>query len=114
MTPDLRALPGGDLVMEGIHDLRAGADTAAAMLVEIGRPRLRAAGLEIPESGESRPEAELRLYARLVADGIADPYAAYNALLRRMASCAAALELSLGITLRAREKHAADSVRARV
>jgi len=109
ITPDLRALPGGDLLMEGLRDLHAGADTAAALLVEIGRPRLAAAGVEIPEGNTNRPDAELRLYARLIADGVADPYAAYNALLRRMGSCEAALEQPLGIALRARDREAVEA-----
>jgi hypothetical protein len=94
MTPDLSALPGGDLVMRGLDDLRAGAnDTIEALLVQIARPRLQAAGLEVP--GPARAEAELALYRRLSIDGTEDPYAAYNSLLRRLTSCEAALEHDL-------------------
>jgi len=35
------------------------------------------------------------LYARLAADGVEDPYSAYDSLLRRLVSCAAALEHGL-------------------
>jgi hypothetical protein len=38
---DLRALPGGDLVSEGLDDLAHGRETIAALLVSIGAPLLR-------------------------------------------------------------------------
>jgi hypothetical protein len=95
-VPDLRAFPGGDIVMQGLRDLAAGAcHTPAALLVEIARPRLARAGLDVPRSTEATPCAELRLYAALVADGQPDPYGRYNALLRRLVSCEAALEHAL-------------------
>jgi hypothetical protein len=95
MIPDLRGLPGGELVMQGLRDLQAGArDTVAALLVQVGHPRLARAGVPIPAGIPERPDAELRLYARLVADGEPDPYSAYNALIRRLVSCEAALEQS--------------------
>lgn len=85
--------------MLGLHDLQAGVyDTVAALLVQVGHPRLAQAGLTIPSLPAGR-DAELRLYARLVADGAPDPYGAYNALLRRLVSCEAALEQ--GSTVRA-------------
>jgi hypothetical protein len=94
MIPDLRALPGGDIVMQGLRDLAAGTtDSIEALLVNIARPRLLAAGLEIP--GTARENSELALYSRLSAAGAEDPYAAYNSLLRRVVSCAAALEHDL-------------------
>jgi hypothetical protein len=95
MKPDLHALPGGDLVMRGIDDLGAGmCDTIEALLVEIARPRLQSAGLAIP--GLPREGAELALYRRLSSEhGMEDPYATYNGLLRRLVSCAAALEHTL-------------------
>lgn len=101
-THDLGALPGGDLVMQGLRDLHAGAETAAALLVEIARPRLEAAGVKVPRSEAGRTDAELRLYAQLVADGADDPYGRYNSMLRRLQSCEAALEQPLGAALRGR------------
>jgi hypothetical protein len=80
--------------MQGIADLNAGVtDTVEALLVQIARPRLSASGLTIPPG--TRQDAELALYARLAADGVEDPYSAYNSLLRRLVSCAAALEHGL-------------------
>lgn len=101
MTPDLHALPGGDLVMQGLKDLQAGnTRTVPALLVQIGRPRLAFAGITIPDYPRQELDAELRLYARLIEDGEADPYSAYNALIRRLVSCEAALEQPLGAALR--------------
>lgn len=80
--------------MRGLEHLRAGdADTVEALLVQIAHPRLVAAGVAV--SGVAREDAELALYARLTAEGVEDPYAAYNSLLRRLVSCAAALEHEL-------------------
>ncbi|HEX5050015.1 MAG TPA: hypothetical protein VFX89_23075 [Gammaproteobacteria bacterium] len=94
MIPDLRALPGGDLVMQGLQDLADGtSDSVEALLVQIARPRLATAGLEVP--GSARENAELALYSRLSDEGAEDPYAAYNSLLRRLVSCATALEHDL-------------------
>ena len=56
---DIEALPGGDLICEGIDDLAAGRESAAALLVAVGAPRLRRAGLQIPS--RSFEAAEQRL-----------------------------------------------------
>jgi len=47
---DLHALPGGDLVGEGLEDLTRGELTAHALLVLVGVPRLRLLGLTVPEA----------------------------------------------------------------
>ena len=98
MTPDLSAFPGGDLVMAGLRDLALGVtDSIAALLVQIGAPRLAAAGLVIPPYAPAQIDAELRLYARLQAN--ANAHGAYNALLRCLISCEAALEGPAGLRL---------------
>ncbi|MDQ3777072.1 MAG: hypothetical protein M3461_23330 [Pseudomonadota bacterium] len=48
-------LPGGDLIEEGLDDLRQHRQTVAALLVSIGAPRLRQLGLRVPRT-ESDPE----------------------------------------------------------
>jgi len=76
-------MPGGDLVEQGIADLREGEETQAALLVSIGAPRLRALGIEVPQGFD---QAGHRLYGVLAK---ADPDAAhgrYNALVRRLVS----------------------------
>jgi hypothetical protein len=82
-------LPGGDLVQKGLEDLRAREATAEALLVSIGAPRLRAAGLPVADPFES---AEHRLYLLLASDDEDSAHSRYNALLRRLTSFESALE----------------------
>jgi hypothetical protein len=86
---DLRALPGGDLVERGLEDLRAGRTTLASLLVQIGGPRLRACGLDVPESTRSPERA---LYDLLAAEDADSAHGRYNALVRRLVSFERALE----------------------
>ena len=44
---EIDAVPGEDLVRQGLADLRAGLETEAALLVSIGAPRLRRLGFDI-------------------------------------------------------------------
>ncbi|MBI4424683.1 MAG: hypothetical protein HY554_13200 [Elusimicrobia bacterium] len=87
-SASLQALPGGELVAQGICDLAAGRETANALLVSIGEPRLRTLGLEMPP-GLASPEH--RLYALLAAEGGDSAHSRYNALLRRLVSFERAL-----------------------
>jgi hypothetical protein len=45
---DWTGVPGADLVREGLADLRAGRETAAALLVAVGAPRLRQMNVDVP------------------------------------------------------------------
>ena len=82
-------LPGGDLVREGLDDLRNGRETAPALLVAIGAPRLRRLGIVVPETVQ---DPEHRLYALLVrVDGDA-AHSRFNALIRRLVSFERAAE----------------------
>jgi hypothetical protein len=93
---DLAALPGGDLIAQGLRDLDNGHETAAALLVLIGEPRLRALGLEIPSVTLDRPGETLlpehRLYALLAADDDNGAHSRYNALTRTLVSFERAAE----------------------
>ncbi len=80
---DLDALPGGDLVAQGVADLRDGRETVPALLVSIGAPRLRALGLEVP-APLAAPEH--RLYQRLSDEDEDAAHSRYNALVRRLVS----------------------------
>ena len=76
-------LPGGDLVRDGLDDLRNGRETAPALLVAIGAPRLRRLGIPVPETAQ---DPEHRLYALLArTDGDA-AHSRFNALIRRLVS----------------------------
>jgi hypothetical protein len=77
------ALPGGDLVSEGLADLRDGRESVPALLVSIGAPRLRALGLELPPP---LAEPEHRLFERLRQTHADAAHSQYNALVRRLVS----------------------------
>lgn len=77
------ALPGAELVEQGLRDLDERAETVEALLVSLGAPALRALGLVVHDPWIS---PELRLY-RLLAEQYGDgAHARYNALLRRLVS----------------------------
>ncbi|HEX3130550.1 MAG TPA: hypothetical protein VH394_24645 [Thermoanaerobaculia bacterium] len=81
---DLTALPGGDLVQEGLADLDRGVETIPALLVWIGAPRLRRLGLTVPESPYEIPEH--RLYEFLAESDSDSAHSRYNALIQRLVS----------------------------
>jgi hypothetical protein len=81
---DLEALPGGDLVEEGIADLALGVESIPALLVSIGAPRLRRIGLPVPATLIGSPEH--RLYEKLAESDPDSAHSRYNALLRRLVS----------------------------
>jgi len=88
---ELTDLPGGDLIIGGLKDLEEHRLTVNALLVLAGAPRLRAAGLDVPEVALSELPEHL-LYDALRASEVLDPYRAYNALIRRLVSFESALE----------------------
>jgi hypothetical protein len=57
---DLEMLPGSNLVRRGVEDLGASRESAEALLVSIGAPRLRSVGIEMPALIAS-PEHKLYL-----------------------------------------------------
>ena len=78
-----RALPGGDLIADGLADLSARRVTQAAALVSIGAPRLRTLGVA-PEHVLENPER--CLYDLLAAEGEDGAHSRYNAMVRRLVS----------------------------
>ena len=78
---NLEALPGHELVLKGIDDLARGVESDKALLVSIGAPRLRRAGIEVPQPFSS---PEHRLYDRLAAREGDAAHSVYNALVRRL------------------------------
>jgi hypothetical protein len=85
----LRALPGGDLIEAGLADLAAGVESVPALLVSIGSPRLRRAGLDVPAA---IADANLRLYHKLAEEDQDSAHSRYNALIRRLVSFERAAE----------------------
>lgn len=84
------ALPGEDLIESGLRDLNAGRETAAALLVAIGSPRLRRIGLTLPDHLPSNPEH--RLYDLLAQTDQDSAHSRYNALIRKLVSYERAAE----------------------
>jgi hypothetical protein len=80
---DLDVRPGADLVKQGTEDLASGRESAEALLVSVGAPRLRSVGIEL-----SAPIAspEHKLYALLASEKGDAAHSAYNALIRRLVS----------------------------
>lgn len=75
------ALPGADLIREGLRDLERGVESVPALLVLVGAPRLRDLGLDVPDR-DGQPEH--RLYDLLAADDPDEAHSRYNALIRRL------------------------------
>jgi hypothetical protein len=82
-SADLEVLPGGRLVQRGVADLDAGHESAEALLVSIGAPRLRSIGIDL-SSPISAPEH--KLYLLLASEKGDAAHSAYNALIRRLVS----------------------------
>ena len=87
---DVSALPGAELIEQGLRDLAAGIDSAPAFLVLIGAPRLRDIGIAVPESHVARPEHTL--YDVLAREDSDSAHSRYNALVRRLVSFERAAE----------------------
>lgn len=79
LIPD--TLPGADLVRRGLEDLSRGEETPEALLVSIGAPRLRDAGVDLPPTPA---DPEERLYRLLALRHGPDAHSQYNALIRRL------------------------------
>ena len=109
---DVVGLPGAELVCAGLDVLEALAAnstaqaedigdsstsaasgfTVEALLVAVGAPRLRRAGLRVPTVPGWPARPELALYEAVAAQSPADAHSRYNALIRRLVSFERALE----------------------
>lgn len=85
-------LPGSDLVAQGLRDLDEGVESAEALLVSIGAPRLRGLGIEV---GPPFEHAERRLYDLLAQQHGDAAHSRYNALVRRLVSFERAVAVGL-------------------
>jgi hypothetical protein len=89
---NLSKLPGAELILPGLDDLRNGKTTSiGALLITIASKRLTTAGLDFPKDHLVQ-EPELALYAYLQTERD-DAYQYYNALLKSLSSFCHALEL---------------------
>ena len=86
------ALPGGDLVRQGLEDIRRGVESVPALLVRSFSPRLQRLGLEIPDHDPREDLPGHRLYKLLRESYGNGAHSKYNALNRRLVSFARAAE----------------------
>lgn len=92
---DDHALPGEELVANGLADLARRTETVESLLVSIGAKRLAASGHDV---AEPFADPELRLYALLARDEPESAHGRYNALVRRLVSYERAVERSSSST----------------
>jgi hypothetical protein len=90
----LNSLPGAEIVLSGIADLRSGRESVNASAVQSARSRLLRAGLPVPPSGQDETPAAHRLYERLAGEVGDGAHARYNAILARVDSFARAAEIA--------------------
>jgi hypothetical protein len=89
----MKTLPGAEIVLPGIADLKAGRETVNASAVRSAAARLRGAGLDLPSSEGAEPAAH-ELYRQLSEELGDAAHSRYNAILGRVASFAGAAELA--------------------
>lgn len=90
---ELKRLPGAEIVLAGVEDLRHGRQSIYASAVQAAAGRLRGIGLQAPGAQGDVPAAH-RLYRQLSEELGDGAHARYNAILARVASFAEAAELA--------------------
>lgn len=83
------ALPGAELIREGLRDLERGVESIPALLVLVGAPRMRRLGFDVPDTPYF---PEDRLYAQLAELHGDGAHSKYNALIRTLVSFERAAE----------------------
>ncbi len=89
---DLADLPGAELVLPGLREVRQPGVTECGLLVLIAAPRLQRLGLEVPDRPDIPQPYEHRLYELLEETHGDGAYSRYNSLIRRLTSFSSALE----------------------
>ena len=84
-------LPAAALIEAGLRSYRVGETSIAALLVAVGRPRLRSLGFDLPAHPGLDREPELALYRLLAAQHGNGAHSQYNALIRSLVSFERAL-----------------------
>lgn len=87
---DLANLPGAEIVLPGIEDLKAGRETVNALAVRAASARLGVQDL-VGDEGAGEPAAH-RLYRRLNSELGDAAHSRYNAILARVVSFARAAD----------------------
>ncbi|HXU44009.1 MAG TPA: hypothetical protein VN783_00670 [Thermoanaerobaculia bacterium] len=71
-------------MLPGLADWQRGVESIPGLLAQIGAPRLRTLGFEVPPTQASRPEH--RLYELLAIEHGDGAHSQYNALIRKLVS----------------------------
>jgi hypothetical protein len=87
----LKTLPGAEIVLPGICDLKAGRRSTSALAVQSAAPRLQSLGLEVGGADGEKPAAH-QLYQQLHQELGNGAHSRYNAILARVTSFAHAAE----------------------
>ena len=87
----LETLPGAEIVLAGIADLKEGRVSTDALAVQSAAPRLRSLGLEA-RSAEGEVPAAHQLYLELQREMGDAAHSRYNAILRRVSKFIRAAE----------------------
>ena len=90
----MKRLPGAEVVLIGLGDLRSGRESVNASAVQSARSRLVRAGVPVPPAGRDEAPAAHRLYERLAGEVGDAAHARYNAILARVDSFARAAEIA--------------------
>jgi hypothetical protein len=85
-------LPGGEILRNGLRDLREGLRSVDALLVLVAAPRIARCGVQIPPMALTGELPEHALYRRLSVEHGAEAYRHYRSLLQRLVSLENALE----------------------
>lgn len=85
--------PGQDLIEKGLDDLANGRETIESLLVQVGGPRMRRLGYNVPVLSDELPEH--RLYKLLSFENSDTAHSRYNALIRRLVSFERASECGI-------------------
>lgn len=87
------SLPGGEILTQGLDDIRNSRKTANAYLILIGSPRLQSYGILIPKNENFSGTPEHQFYELLENENPARAHSQYNAFIRRLVSLERALAL---------------------
>ena len=98
---ELAGLPGADLVVRGMSEIRGAELTECALLVLIAAPRLRHLGLDVPERNDIPRPYEHQLFGLLERTHGKAAYSRYGSLIRRLTSFSRSLAAR-----RAQHRHA--------
>lgn len=85
-------LPGGEILQDGLRDLRVGKLSVPALLVLTAECRLARCGVEIPNVAVRPPILEHEVYRLLAAEHGSEAYRYYRSWMQRLVSLEHALE----------------------